>query len=134
MGRPQIAIAKKLSLGNGQRSDCEKTVDRMGGIGYDGGHMIAASFKGTSKRFNLVPVATQVNRSIMKTFENAARGCMRNGHKLEDYITTVDCPNARTVIPNKVYMQFHVTDGGGHVGFWVSNVRFPPKSVVTKTK
>ncbi|KPC78297.1 hypothetical protein ADL27_48480 [Streptomyces sp. NRRL F-6602] len=100
-GRPQQAKAVNLSAGNSPRSKCEGTVGSWGGKGSDGGHLIAATLKGVSKRINLVPQRHKINNGIYKWFENGAKHCLSvKDMKVTNYTSTVHYPNATTVVPS----------------------------------
>lgn len=133
VGRPHQAQAGNLSLGTKPRSSCEQTVGSWGGPGYDGTHLIAATLKGTSQRFNLVPATQVVNRTIMKSFENAAKKCLNTPGKLVlNYTVTAFYKNGdrEGVVPTKFTMSMvvHHPDGGGNgPGDYVIRIKFQNK-------
>ncbi|WP_189308765.1 DNA/RNA non-specific endonuclease [Streptomyces albospinus] len=100
-GRPDRATADSLSAGNSPRSQCETTVGGWGGGGYDGGHLIASTLKGVSKRINLVPMKASINRGIYKKTENAAKKCLSTLGKKDklSYNVTVAYPDTKSVVP-----------------------------------
>ncbi len=102
-GRPEGARAGILSAGKSPRTACETTVGNMGGKGYDGGHLIASSLKGVSKRINLVPLRHSVNIGIYKMFENGAKKCLKvPGMQVTNYSALARYPAGPSVIPDSV--------------------------------
>ncbi|WP_414166938.1 DNA/RNA non-specific endonuclease [Streptoverticillium reticulum] len=100
-GRPEWARAGTLSAGTSPRTKCETTVGNMGGTGYDGGHLIASTLKGVSKRINLVPMRHSVNIGIYKMFENGAKKCLKApGMQVTNYSAVAHYPAGPSVVPD----------------------------------
>ncbi|MEU7599018.1 DNA/RNA non-specific endonuclease [Streptomyces sp. NPDC039022] len=99
-GRPQKATALKLTEGQKPRTPCETTVGGWGGEGFDGGHLIAASLNGVSKRVNLVPMKRSINVGIYKDFENGAKACLKAGKNATAYKSEVNYPDVTSVVPS----------------------------------
>jgi hypothetical protein len=128
-GRPNTAASKHLRVATSPRDKaCETKVGNFAGNGYDGGHMIASTLRGTSKRFNLLPETESANRGAAKAIENSAKRCMLKG-AVTNYVTQAWYPNNTSVVPNRITMAFHVTISGhapGPVGMETAN------NVITK--
>ncbi|MGW1194593.1 DNA/RNA non-specific endonuclease [Streptomyces sp. NPDC002536] len=100
-GRPEWARAGILSARTSPRTTCETTVGNMGGKGYDGGHLIASTLKGVSKRINLVPMRHSVNIGIYKMFENGAKKCLKTpGTQVTNYTALARYPAGPSVVPD----------------------------------
>jgi hypothetical protein len=123
-GRPNTAASRHLSVATSPRDKaCETKVGNFGGKGYEGGHMIAATLRGTSKRFNLIPETKSANNGAAKAIENSAKRCKLKG-AVTDYVTQAWYPNKTSVIPNRITMGFWVTIAGhtpGPVGMETKN-------------
>ncbi|MEV0389431.1 DNA/RNA non-specific endonuclease [Nonomuraea sp. NPDC050643] len=106
LGRPHQAQAGNLTSQTQRRSKCEQEVGQWGGPNHQGGHMIAATLKGTSQRANLVPVTTQVNLTLMKAFENQAKRCLSTPNRqVLNYTTTAFYKrNDSGVVPDHLTM------------------------------
>ncbi|WP_312874901.1 DNA/RNA non-specific endonuclease [Actinomadura litoris] len=100
-GRPKTATAKPLAAGAGHPDpQCRADVGHFGGTGYDGGHLIAQTLRGPTRRHNLVPQWHTINRGIYHSFENAAKKCLAKG-QVQVYTATVFYPRSGdSVIPD----------------------------------
>ncbi|GAA3163817.1 DNA/RNA non-specific endonuclease [Nonomuraea salmonea] len=100
-GRPAEAVAKTLVDRDAPRGSCEGKVGDWGGSGdWQGGHLIAASFRGASMRYNLVPMrGRQINQGLMKRVENGARACLEDGGEVRDYRVRLHYPDRTTLTP-----------------------------------
>ncbi|MFK0296478.1 DNA/RNA non-specific endonuclease [Streptomyces sp. NPDC090442] len=118
-GRPDRAIADSLSAGTSPRSQCETTVGGWGGGGYDGGHLIASTLKGVSKRINLVPMKASINRGIYKKVEGAAKKCLSTLGKKDkiSYNVSVGYPDPKSVVPRDMTVAMTVKKGTGKKDF-----------------
>ncbi|MFF3277165.1 DNA/RNA non-specific endonuclease [Streptomyces chrestomyceticus] len=112
-GRPARATTLNLSAGTSPRTTCETTVGRWGGSGSDGGHLIASTLKGVSKRINLVPMRKKINIGIYKMFENGAKKCLKAGKNQTRYESTVTYPDARDVVPKTLTLSMIPKAKGG---------------------
>lgn len=112
-GRPSQALAQKLIDRTAPRSECEATVGDWGGRGdWQGGHLIASSFGGVSKRYNLVPMrGRQVNQGLMSRVENGARACLDEG-SVAGYRVQVHYPDGTTIVPDRVHVSLSATVSG----------------------
>jgi len=112
-GRPSQALARKLVDKSASRSDCEGTVGDWGGRGdWQGGHLIASSFGGVSKRYNLVPMrGRQVNQGLMLRVENGARACLDKG-SVAAYRVQVHYPDGTTIVPDRIHVSLAATISG----------------------
>ncbi|KEF04840.1 hypothetical protein ADK47_16420 [Streptomyces rimosus subsp. rimosus] len=131
-GRPERATAKKLTVGDSPRDQkCETKVGNWGGSGFDGGHLIAATLKGVSKRVNLVPMERSINRGIYKSFETGAKNCIKAGKNETAYKSVVQYPNDTSVVPNKFTVSMVPKARGGSRGpeirLEIPNAELTPK-------
>ncbi|NUP82228.1 MAG: hypothetical protein HOV96_32280 [Nonomuraea sp.] len=112
-GRPSQAVAAKLTEKTAARSECEATVGNWGGRGdWQGGHLIASSFDGVSKRYNLVPMrGRQINQGLMLRVENGARACLEKG-SVAGYRVQVHYPDGTTIVPDRVHVSMSATVSG----------------------
>ncbi|MGK5546684.1 DNA/RNA non-specific endonuclease [Streptomyces sp. URMC 127] len=112
-GRPDRATAASLTAGTSPRTKCETTVGGWGGTGSDGGHLIASTLKGVSKRINLVPMRKKINIGIYKMFENGAKKCLAvKDMKVLNYTSQVTYPDAKTVVPASMTVSMLPKKGG----------------------
>ncbi|MEU5863373.1 DNA/RNA non-specific endonuclease [Nonomuraea sp. NPDC047529] len=114
-GRPAQALAPRLARKAAARSGCEATVGNWGGSGdWQGGHLIASSFSGSSMRYNLVPMrGRQINQGLMLRVENGARACLAaKGGAVADYRVQVHYPDGTTVIPDRIHVSMAAKIGG----------------------
>lgn len=132
-GRPQTAYAKHLSVGNSVRNkECETKVGNWGGKDYQGGHLIAHTLKGVSKRFNLVPQSQSTNLGAVKLMENSAKRCKLKGASVTKYTVQTFYPTSTSVVPNRITMFFHVTISGhtpGDVTMETANNKITKKTM-----
>ncbi|PNE38166.1 hypothetical protein AOB60_29140 [Streptomyces noursei] len=86
-----------------------------GGGGYDGGHLIASTLKGVSKRINLVPMKASINRGIYKKTENAAKKCLSTLGRTDklSYNVTVGYGDPKPVVPRDMTVATTVKKGKG---------------------
>ncbi|MFC4118025.1 DNA/RNA non-specific endonuclease [Nonomuraea zeae] len=103
-GRPIDALAKTLTAKDAERGECESTVGNWGGRGdWQGGHLIAASFNGVSRRYNLVPMrGRQINQGLMKRVENGARACLEGAGTVADYRVRLHYPDENAISPDRI--------------------------------
>ncbi|MEV0387784.1 DNA/RNA non-specific endonuclease [Nonomuraea sp. NPDC050643] len=103
-GRPSDALAKTLTGKDADRGACEGTVGDWGGRGdWQGGHLIAASFDGVSRRYNLVPMrGRQINQGLMKRVENGARACLEGDGTVADYRVRLRYPDRTALAPDQI--------------------------------
>ncbi|GGS66111.1 hypothetical protein GCM10010176_005790 [Nonomuraea spiralis] len=114
-GRPAQALSTELARKAAPRSDCEATVGNWGGSGdWQGGHLLASSFSGVSKRYNLVPMrGRQINQGLMLRVENGARACLGSkGGAVADYRVQVHYPDAVTLVPDRIHVSMAATISG----------------------
>jgi hypothetical protein len=104
LGRPIDALAKTLTAKAAQRGECESTVGNWGGRGdWQGGHLIAASFNGVSRRYNLVPMrGRQINQGLMKRVENGARACLEGDGTVADYRVRLHYADKKAIAPDQI--------------------------------
>ncbi|MFG1694516.1 DNA/RNA non-specific endonuclease [Nonomuraea sp. NPDC049309] len=109
-GRPVEAVARILVDRDAPRGSCEGAVGDWGGRGdWQGGHLIAASFRGVSMRYNLVPMrGRQINQGLMKRVENGARDCLEDGGEVRDYRVRLHYPNGTTLTPDTIRVSLKV--------------------------
>lgn len=109
-GRPAEAVAKTLVDRDAPRGSCEGKVGDWGGSGdWQGGHLIAASFRGASMRYNLVPMrGRQINQGLMKRVENGARACLEDGGEVRDYRVRLHYPDRTTLTPDTIRVSLKV--------------------------
>lgn len=105
-GRPVDALAKALVARAAPRTGCQTTVGDWGGHGdWNGGHLIAASFGGVGKRYNLAPIrGRQINQGLMKRVEDGARACLDGDGSVADYRVRLHYPDDETVVPDTVHI------------------------------
>ncbi|WP_169807882.1 DNA/RNA non-specific endonuclease [Actinomadura hibisca] len=102
IGRPLQVVAPNLLRRNASRSACEQTVGAMGPAGYQGGHMLAATLRGVSERYNLTPMqGNQINLGIMKKIENGAKRCLRIA-AVKNYTVRLTYPAGASVVPERI--------------------------------
>lgn len=102
LGRPDLATAANLTRGNSPRTPCETTVGGWGPPGYQGGHLIAATLRGVSQRYNLVPMqGTQINQGLMKAIENGAKKCL-DVAAVTNYTVSLHYPVGPSVVPDRI--------------------------------
>ncbi|MFH8411322.1 DNA/RNA non-specific endonuclease [Streptomyces sp. NPDC018019] len=114
--RPDRATALTLSAGKSPRSKCETTVGGWGGGGYDGGHLIASTLEGVSRRINLVPMRKKINIGIYKVFENGAKKSIDPKDAAKDqtfYQSEVAYPDAKSVVPSSFTVSMIPKKKGG---------------------
>ncbi|MBF8190262.1 DNA/RNA non-specific endonuclease [Nonomuraea sp. K274] len=106
LGRPIDALARTLTTKTASRGECESTVGDWGGRGdWQGGHLIAASFGGVSRRYNLAPVrGRQINQGLMKRVENGARSCLEGDGAVSAYRVRLRYPDQETITPDRIHM------------------------------
>ncbi|WP_171075021.1 DNA/RNA non-specific endonuclease [Nonomuraea basaltis] len=77
-----------------------------GGRGdWNGGHLIAASFGGVGKRYNLAPMrGRQINQGLMKRVEDRARACLEGDGSVADYRVRLHYPDDKSVTPDSIHM------------------------------
>ncbi|MGK5554748.1 DNA/RNA non-specific endonuclease [Actinomadura kijaniata] len=102
IGRPRRASVTTLSQRTSPRSLCETTVGGWGPPGYQGGHLIAATLRGVSERYNLVPMqGNQINQGLMKAIENGAKRCLTRA-VVTGYTVTLTYPTGTSVVPARI--------------------------------
>ncbi|WP_084000320.1 DNA/RNA non-specific endonuclease [Actinomadura kijaniata] len=102
IGRPRRASVNTLSQRTSPRSPCEPTVGAWGPPGYQGGHLIAATLRGVSERYNLVPMqGNQINQGLMKAIENGAKRCLTRA-AVTGYTITLTYPAGTSVVPARI--------------------------------
>jgi DNA/RNA non-specific endonuclease len=78
-GRPFSAQMKVPPLRAAPRiGRCQSFVGRLGGAGYDGGHLVGSSMGGWGGRANMVPQNSNFNRGVWAQAENAFVRCQWN--------------------------------------------------------
>ncbi|MCK2219415.1 DNA/RNA non-specific endonuclease [Actinomadura sp. ATCC 31491] len=135
-GRPQEAVAKTLTQAKGERTGCESTVGNWAGSGdWNGGHLIAASFGGVSRRYNLVPMrGRQINQGLMKRVEDGARACLDGRGAVTGYRVRLHYPDARNIVPDGIAMSLtpSVSGRSRQLGFTLPNKTLPASEVKAK--
>ncbi|QXJ25905.1 DNA/RNA non-specific endonuclease [Actinomadura graeca] len=102
-GRPERADAFNLKVVPAGRDTCAKKVGQMGGAGYHGGHLIAASLNGVDMRYNLVPQNGTLNTGFYNhQVEGGTRKCIANGGQIPRYVVNAVYPTGTTgIIPDR---------------------------------
>ncbi|MFJ5850575.1 DNA/RNA non-specific endonuclease [Streptomyces sp. NPDC092903] len=89
----------------------------LGGRGWDGGHLVADTLGGATRRYNLVPMlATTVNRSggVFYAFEDVARKCRDvQGVTIDYYQVDVTYLDNGIVFPASFHVQMGLEDVDG---------------------
>ncbi len=68
-GRTDVAYVEHLALGDADRSpSVQARIGGEGGVGYDGGHLLARMFGGGGEDINILPMLEEVNRAGSGTF------------------------------------------------------------------
>jgi hypothetical protein len=69
--RTVLAEFDDLQLGDAARSESvQKRIGKEGGVGYEGGHLLANMFGGGGEKINIVPMLQEVNRGSGNSFGN----------------------------------------------------------------
>ncbi|WP_285062074.1 DNA/RNA non-specific endonuclease [Frigoribacterium sp. ME-P-080] len=72
--RTVLAEFDDLQLGDADRSESvQKRIGKEGGVGYEGGHLLANMFGGGGEKINIVPMLREVNRGRGHSFGNLER-------------------------------------------------------------
>ncbi|HEX4816913.1 MAG TPA: DNA/RNA non-specific endonuclease [Nonomuraea sp.] len=127
-GRPVEALAPALADRAASRTSCQGTVGDWGGRGdWNGGHLIAASFGGVGKRYNLAPMqGRQINQGLMKRVEDGARACLEDAGEVSDYRVRLHYPDDSTVVPDTIRISLRTTRD---VAFTLPNERLSEREV-----
>jgi len=75
--RTVLAEFDDLQLGDADRSESvQKRIGKEGGVGYEGGHLLANMFGGGGEKINTVPMLQEVNRGAGNSFGNLEKDLM----------------------------------------------------------
>jgi hypothetical protein len=91
---------------------------RIGGEGYDGGHLIANLFGGAGERVNLIPQLSDVNRGVYRAMEGQWADAIRAGRQVR-------------VEVSPIYSGSSAVPAGVNVNYWIDgrpSSRFFPNS------
>ena len=82
-------------LGSGDRNVYQQVVSgRIGGEGYDGGHLIGTLFGGAGERINLVPQLSSVNRGEFRAMEKSWADALVAGKSVKVEVSPVYRPGS----------------------------------------
>ena len=100
-----VSVEGTLSLDRLDRSASAQTrAGRVGGDGYDGGHLIGHQVGGTGDGINLVAQMSSVNRGEYRVMENGWAQAIRDGKTVEVKITPVwDGPGS--TVPSRIVVE-----------------------------
>lgn len=100
-------------LNTGDRNAYQQVMaGRVGGEGYDGGHLIATLFGGAGERINLVPQLASVNRGEFREMEKMWAEALRAGKSVKVEVSPVYA--GATKVPTEIDVVFSI-DGVTHV-------------------
>lgn len=92
---------------------------KVGGEGYEGGHLIATLFGGAGEKINLIPQLAAVNRREFRVLEREWADAIRAGKDVKVEVRPVYVGTSK--IPDEVV-----------VDHWVNKVRQPPRAFPNK--
>ena len=99
-------------LGSGDRNVYQQVVSgRIGGEGYDGGHLIGTLFGGAGERINLVPQLSSVNRGSFRAMEKQWADALTANKTVRVEVNPVYAATGQ--VPTRI-----------DVTYWIDNVRF----------
>jgi len=118
-----LAEFDDLQLGDADRSESvQKRIGKEGGVGYEGGHLLANMFGGGGEKINIVPMLKDVNRGADKSFGNLEKALQRlvSGESPENVRLQVKPQfEDSSAVPRQVDVRYAVNNGR-----WI-NVQFP---------
>ncbi|KQM29625.1 hypothetical protein ASL10_02995 [Frigoribacterium sp. Leaf8] len=121
--RTVLAEFDDLQLGDADRSESvQKRIGKEGGVGYEGGHLLANMFGGGGEKINIVPMLKDVNRGADKSFGNLEKALQRlvSGESPENVRLQVKPQfEDSSAVPRQVDVRYAVNNGR-----WI-NVQFP---------
>lgn len=107
-GRPISAQGTlREDFGKTTRGDNATAVGRLGGEGYDGGHLVAHRFLGDTPDHGIAPQIANLNRGAWSRMENEWADWTKKGYEVR-YNIDVDPPGS--VIPDRFDVEYEVID------------------------
>jgi DNA/RNA non-specific endonuclease len=92
---------------------------KLGGEGYDGGHLIAKLFGGAGEKINLIPQLSSVNRGELRVLEKEWADAIRAGKEVKVEVRPVYVGTSK--VPDEVV-----------VDHWLNGIRQPPRAFPNK--
>ena len=84
---------------------------KIGGEGYDGGHLLATLFGGAGEKVNLIPQLSAVNRGEFREMERTWADAIREGKSVKVEVSPIYADGGK--VPNEVVARWWI-DGKPH--------------------
>lgn len=124
--RTVLAEFDDLQLGDADRSESvQKRIGKEGGVGYEGGHLLANMFGGGGEQINIVPMLQEVNRGAGHSLGNLERDIRQFAGASDHAVITLSVRprySGTSTVPASFQAVFHAEGSIPRQEFY-SNVR-----------